>query len=759
MKGDFSRLLFEPKKHYRGVLNQMGRVLTDNDHNAEHLIHDYLDRIASHDIVGGAGVPKTPAGQFQIGIAGGGGDLTVGAGRAYVEGLICETDGSTLLQQPHSPYGATLASVTELAAGGPGVYLAYLDVWERHVTALEDPSIREIALGGPDTTTRIETVWQLRVMKIGAPGNYPTCANAVFNPISVSSGRMSASVDVNPPPPNSCAVVPQTGYRGLENQLYRIEIHLPGRQNAGPGEPQATFKWSRDNGSVVASVLSGGGVSFNVDSIGRDDVLGFAIDNWVELIADAGEFSLGRGELRQVGGVTRQPPEIQLRSAAPAGFGAPNTHAKIRRWNQTGGAAVADGIPLNQSPSIAIEDGISVSFQPGDYRSGDYWLVPARTSIGDAAGSIEWPNLAGSWLALPPRGIVHQFAPLGIVEYTGTAFVAPPGGVTDCRDLFAPLTEPQRINVQGQGVFVAETDTLNFTGSGVTTNYDPANHRVNINIPGGGGDCCHERRPTRLLYPFVSNQGAYDTGITVANTTASPFGPEDQGLCRVYYFGVSAGAPAAPTMFYLRPGQMAAFALSSGGNVPGAYPTQFIPGNRGFQGYMIIECDFAGAYGYAEVRMLQLGVSNSYTAIVLPPRLSACKAEFPYGYVPLSDAGQIVGPDSRGDFVAFGRITLDNYRKELDLALPDYPDQLYCSAVRIAPSLVAQTYVPSAEERRGDFSRFDRPIIDPNTGGPFPNNVIPASRLGTVMAWRYRASQYQTASQNSSAIGVLNLLR
>jgi hypothetical protein len=41
-----------------------------------------------------------------------------------------------------------------------------LDVWTRHVTALEDPQLREVALSGPDTTTRTQTVWQVRLLKL-----------------------------------------------------------------------------------------------------------------------------------------------------------------------------------------------------------------------------------------------------------------------------------------------------------------------------------------------------------------------------------------------------------------------------------------------------------------------------------------------------------------------------------------------------------------------------------------------------------------
>ena len=42
-------------------------------------------------------------------------------------------------------------------------YLAYLKVWERTVTAAEDPALREVALGSamPDTAARAKVVWQV----------------------------------------------------------------------------------------------------------------------------------------------------------------------------------------------------------------------------------------------------------------------------------------------------------------------------------------------------------------------------------------------------------------------------------------------------------------------------------------------------------------------------------------------------------------------------------------------------------------------
>jgi hypothetical protein len=46
-----------------------------------------------------------------------------------------------------------------------------------------------------------------------------------------------------------CEIAATAGYRRLENQLYRVEVHEGG---ASP-----TFKWSRENGSVAAAFSAG----------------------------------------------------------------------------------------------------------------------------------------------------------------------------------------------------------------------------------------------------------------------------------------------------------------------------------------------------------------------------------------------------------------------------------------------------------------------------------------------------------------------
>jgi len=44
----------------------------------------------------------------------------------------------------------------------------------------------------------------------------------------------------------------------------------------------------------------------------------------------------------------------------------------------------------------------------GSYRTGDYWMIPARTATSD----VEWPGEASHPRWVTPHGITHYYAPL-----------------------------------------------------------------------------------------------------------------------------------------------------------------------------------------------------------------------------------------------------------------------------------------------------------------------------------------------------------
>jgi hypothetical protein len=431
MKGDFTRVTFERAKHYSSVRQQQGRVQLDSDWNEELDLLNHIERTARIDIIGHCGGPIHDAG-FGLGAAGS--DLTISAGRYYVEGILCEKEAEELLTAQADLPGFTLPAEA-------GRYLAYLDVWERHITALEDPDIREVALGGPDTATRTQVVAQVKLLGIGDEN----CDDFDHNwvpPDAVSNGRLAARSQPGEPPPEPCIVPARAGYRRLENQLYRVEIHTAGGLGA------ATFKWSRENGSVVFRVVGQDGADkLLLSSPPLDANLGLATGNWVELTDDGRDLRGEPGVLMQVllvedTLVTIDPTTIADPLGVLAGaidlatFG-PNT--RLRRWESAGALTVE--VPGTNDGFIELEDGVEIAFGAAStaYQTGDYWQIPARTNTGDVIWP-EDPNVAGQPEFQTRHGILHYYCPLAIIAFDGETWGQP----DDCRHLFPPLTELPR---------------------------------------------------------------------------------------------------------------------------------------------------------------------------------------------------------------------------------------------------------------------------------------------------------------------------
>src|SRR5439155_2712841 len=130
---------------------------------------------------------------------------------------------------PDAPSASTTTPPT--LALTDGSYLAYLDVWARHVTTLEDPDLREVALGGPDTATRSQTVRQVRLVSVTADEATAGCGGAVAafdTRAAPGSGRLSARAEPQKGSGSDCLIPADAGFRRLENQLYRVEIHAAG---------------------------------------------------------------------------------------------------------------------------------------------------------------------------------------------------------------------------------------------------------------------------------------------------------------------------------------------------------------------------------------------------------------------------------------------------------------------------------------------------------------------------------------------------
>ena len=321
-----------------------------------------------------------------------------------------------------------------------GLYIVYLDVWKREITALNDPHIREVALNGPDTATRLQTVGQIRILPVAALS--PTLCDSRFAEwdalTTPFSGRMNARTVPSEDAANPCQLPPGAGFQRLENQLYRVEI-----QNGGPSRANVTFKWSRENASVNTRIENIANNVITVSDPGKDAVLGFANDQWVEIVDEESELKHAPRPLLQIGQVKPATRELVMKGAVPALAGRPGL--MLRRWEQSGVRAGGNGLTADAG-WLDLEGGVQVLFGEGSYQAGDFWLIPARI----ATAEIEWPPFEVpnvNPIPQSPQGVRHHFCRLAIATVFRGAIT-----LQDCRSLFPPLTqvlEPARgVHVQ-----------------------------------------------------------------------------------------------------------------------------------------------------------------------------------------------------------------------------------------------------------------------------------------------------------------------
>ncbi|HWM92960.1 MAG TPA: hypothetical protein VN493_19510 [Thermoanaerobaculia bacterium] len=359
-------------------------------------------------------------------------------GSYYVDGLLVDQDGDGSYPEIHfDPFtGVPLDppagfEIPDLELNGaplqPGDrVVAYLEAWERHLTAVEDGGILEIALGGrDDTTTRTHALGQVKLVATTAALTAAQIAAAISDP-APASGILEVTTPVIVGPPDPCDLPLQGGYTGSDNRLYRFEVHV------GGGLADCLIKWSRNNGSDLFRAGDVAMVGPNVTELSFAEHVPLASGDLVEVLDEFRDLEDQAFGVLDTAAATFTPPErragrlvrLQLVSAPGAalktfamtepdddaipvtlpGFGnPPDPLPKVRLWH---GLIDPDGVadPYVQQ----LEDGIEVSLT-GTFRVGDWWQHEAR-----AAGS----NANG----IPPlnaHGPERLFAPLALLQFQG----------------------------------------------------------------------------------------------------------------------------------------------------------------------------------------------------------------------------------------------------------------------------------------------------------------------------------------------------
>ena len=223
-----------------------------------------------------------------------------------------------------------------------------------------------------------------------------------------------------------------------------------------PHRPRA----HRSPSAPVFPILTGGGTNVvTLETLGRDDRFGLTEGDWVEVEDDDYVLLNRAGTLLQVLSIDRSTMQVTLSGSPDSNVGnKPEKHPLLRRWDQQEGDETSGGLQLGPDKAalvkpgiwLNLEDGVQILFFEPDvnnpvaqYRTGDYWLIPARV----ATGNVEWPTVVTKdgqgnpvtvQVPLPPLGVTHHYAPLAniVVDPKG------PVMVTNSPPSFPPAVKP-----------------------------------------------------------------------------------------------------------------------------------------------------------------------------------------------------------------------------------------------------------------------------------------------------------------------------
>jgi hypothetical protein len=434
MRGDFSRFDFSPQDNFTGVLEQQGRARIDQDGNAAEEIARHLRTLAARDAFGPhcVSVPAAENDSLRIVSASSDGNevrVDILSGRAWVDGVPLHVPGpdpvsyvASYLQPPlQTPPG----DAADIDAGVRDAVI--LEVWQDSLSGYQAPQkLLEPALGGPDTTDRVKVCHRIRLRRLDPEENCESIKPSLRDDFG-AKGRLTVTPAPSVAIAGDCPVEAGGGYTGLEHYYYVIEIAEP--DLAG----NARFVYSRYGGGLVGRgsldpVSNDVTITHNAPMIDNSGLTNFHLQAleedprttcWqVVFWADASLVENGRLHLTNISGNW------------PA---APGERTFFRLWD---GIARIDDF----TATTELQDGIRLAFDPPapenvNYRPGDYWCFPVRTSGVGFDPSI-WPNNA------PPKGIVYHRAPLGVLNWTAPppSSLTAPEGIDDCRAVFPPLT-------------------------------------------------------------------------------------------------------------------------------------------------------------------------------------------------------------------------------------------------------------------------------------------------------------------------------
>lgn len=487
---DLTRDIFEPRKQYRSLRLQQGRVLSDDDPNEAERIRLEDERRARLEIVGPYGSPDEGFRVGDPGLVDDAVDFRIGAGSLWVGGIRFEKSEAESYREQADWLTHPLSDSGEGGVPAPQDLrrdLVYVECWLQPVSAVEDAELFEVALGGPDTSTRLKAMCRVRVRPEVETGDCATAWTDLVDALE-AEGRGSVNeehelvvdtrLDVGFEDGENgdlCTPAVAEGYLGAENQAIRVELLDDERIVWGfdNGAPLYRARETADADDVVVlltepkdeahrprpgqvvELLPWGAVLVNGEKVADDLEPGFFA--FVESYdPETGRLDLNRpltaGDdfLERASRWRDRDDADELlrtrfgRDAIP-GDEADLARFFVRVWDQgparNGDGPGADDVPgldLDGGPVSLAGTGLTVEVMGDDYRPGDHWIVSARPGSPDRV--VPWELQRDDDGGRRPHGVRRFVAPLAVIEWNAGD---EPGAhvVHDCRPPFRPLTE------------------------------------------------------------------------------------------------------------------------------------------------------------------------------------------------------------------------------------------------------------------------------------------------------------------------------
>lgn len=473
------------------------------------------------------------------------GAFGVAPGTFGIDGMVVSTDGGGFPELAFpgtagfgwddSPPIVPLGGLVAAPAAGDRV-VAYLEVWERVITGIEDPGILEVALGTTDTAIRTQLMAQVKLAPLSTAvpdGDAVGIARTAFDTVEVSGGELFLTVPTGSSTPDPCALPTAEGYSGDDNRCYRIQVYRGGSLS------QVRLIWSRDNANeLFAATLATTGelvldASTTLASGDLVEVLSSVVDlgDDVRGSVSAALFSPPERAVGQLGQLVEVPSQagddsVRFRLADVDDASVPVTldgrygdlptaGLKLRRWDGVlDPQRLAGGGVVDPATSYVLEDGITVSLSgSGSYRPGQYWQYQARTGV----------TPAEPWRSAP-HGPERWFAPLALLRLP----TASPPGTDVAWELVAWLDE------RYDHLCDLRADDIAFDGDRIPTESDTVQEALEelyARIPAtqvwptvaGGGISWSNDRPLALADFNAGLKVTFSEDMNPATATTSAF--------------------------------------------------------------------------------------------------------------------------------------------------------------------------------------------------------------------------------------------